>query len=439
MIDPRNILRRSPHRRSRSSRAPFAIALGCAALIAGMLVLGATAQRGLPGASHYDISAEFADVANLSRYSEVRIAGRRVGQVLGVDHRDGIGRARLQLQPSVGPLREGTTARIRLKGLLGAKFVDLRPADTGAPLQDGATLPVTRTSTTDELFDLFEALDARRRVSLRSTIRGLGAGFLGRGDEMNAALGEFPDALSDLTATASAVNARTGAAERFAPSAAAAAEAFNAARNDIAAGFEPSARALAPFADGRTDLQQTLVEAPPTLDSLRVGLARTDPLLVATERLAHSVTRLTEPAPAALRETTALLSESRRPLESTKALLSLTEQAVPPTLSLTRRADPLVEPVIRALDNGLPLLRELDRWRCGVLGFARNWRSMLAYGFPGNHPVGPMNGIRVTAVANPPGSDQAIADTPDVTPDTTFKYPEPCGLGPVPPQQDGTR
>ena len=36
--------------------------------------------------------------------------------------------------------------------------------------------------------DIIDALDRRRRASLRTTLRGLGEGFLGRGDELNVAL-----------------------------------------------------------------------------------------------------------------------------------------------------------------------------------------------------------------------------------------------------------
>ncbi|MEA2168463.1 MAG: phospholipid/cholesterol/gamma-HCH transport system substrate-binding protein, partial [Solirubrobacteraceae bacterium] len=385
-----------PTRKTRSVRTSLTIAAACCALALGMLVLGATAQRGLPGSSHYNLNADFADAANLTRYAEVRIAGRRVGQVIAIDRVDGATRVRLQLGGDVGPLPATTTARIRLKGLLGAKFVELRPEGAGAPVPDGGTLPVANTSASVELFDLFAALDKKRRLRLGETITGLGKGFLGRGQDLNDALGEFPQATTDLHDVAATINGRTGAAQRFVPGLDAAAAAFDPARQELAAGFDPQATALEPFIARRAAVQDTLTVAPSALDALRTGLHQTDPLLRETERLAGSLVRLTGPAPAALRDTTALLRESDRPLRATGTLLRDLQGAVDPTLQLTGRLDALITPLRHTFLDGLPLLDELHRRRCDYLGFARNWRSMLGYGVPGTNPIGPQNGLRVT-------------------------------------------
>lgn len=424
-----NSRRRPP--RGRSLRASYAIAAVCVLVITALLVLGATAQRGLPGEEHYELSADFASASNLGNYAEVRIAGRRAGQVTDVALHAGTARVALQLYPEFSPLREGTTARIRLKGLLGAKFVELDPAAQGAPLRDGAVLPVSQTSSSVELFDVFEALDKPRREELQVALRALGTGFLGRGEQLNDAIKRFPAALHDLAATTRAINERSGAAERLVPSLDAAARALDPVREDLAVGWNPQARSFAPFADRRSDVQGTLVAAGPALDSLRSGLAETNPLLAQTARFARSARKLTGPAPETLRQTTALLEESRRPLQSARTLLERATHAVPPTLDLTDRIDPLIDPVVEALRGGKPLLAELDRRRCDYLGFVRNWRGMLAYGVPGGHPIGPENGLRVTLVGGKGTAQQVIGDLPVKTTDDIGAYPKDCALGQV--------
>lgn len=234
---------RPPRRRSPSPGRTYAIACACALTAAALLVLGATAQRGLPGKRYYELTAQFANASNLGTYAEVRIAGRRVGQVTAVTPSAGRADVRLQLDDDVRPLRDGTTATIRLKGLLGAKFVELSPARAGRVLANGGVLPPSRTSSTVELFDVFSALDRRRRAELQITLRGLGGGFLGRGDDLNAALDAFPAALRDLTLTSRAILARTGAAQRLLPALDAAASAFVPVRVDLAQGLNPAARA----------------------------------------------------------------------------------------------------------------------------------------------------------------------------------------------------
>jgi virulence factor Mce-like protein len=425
--------------RKRSARASYGIAVVCLLVIAGMLVLGATAQRGLPGADHYDLNADFANASNLGRYAEVRIAGRRVGQVLDVASSHGVAQVRLQLDSDVRPLRSGTTARIRLKGLLGAKFVELDPAAHGVALPGGSTLPVADTSNTVELFDVFAALDPRRRAELKQTLRSLGTGFLGRGAELNTALGQLPAALGDLTATARAITARRGAAARLFPSLDAAARAFEPVRGDLAAGWDPQARALAPFAQRRPQVEATLDAAPPALAAVHSGLRDADPLLLQTARLARATRRLTSDAPAALRQTSALLRESGRPLVVTRTLLTRAASAVSPTLALTHRLDPLIIPVVHALSNGLPLLGELTRRRCDYLGFVRNWRSMLGWGVPSSDPIGPESGLRVTLVAAKATVQQAVGDLPVATTHDVGHYSVPCALGQVTPLGGGSR
>ncbi|MCW3038905.1 MAG: Virulence factor Mce family protein, partial [Solirubrobacterales bacterium] len=382
---------------------------------------------------HYDVSADFVGASNLGRYAEVRIAGRRVGQVLDVAPHARLARVRLQLNKDVRPLRSGTTARIRLKGLLGAKFVELTPSARGTVLQDGATLPATQTSSSVELFDVFAALDKRRRTHLRDLLLGLGTGFTGRGQQLNETLGELPPALRDLNSLAGAVNARGGAAERLMPSLDAAAGAFEPVRADLAAGWDPQARALAPFRDRRGKVQDALHVAPEALDAVRSGLHASDPLLIQTARFARASRALTVPAPAALRQTTGLLRASPGPLRTARTLLQRTSRAVPPTLQLTRRIDPLIRPLIRSLRGGLPVFAELDRRRCDLLGFVRNWRSMLAFGVPGSHPIGPVGGLRVTLVGGKGTAQQIVGGLPAAGTSDVGHYPAYCGLGQVTP------
>jgi virulence factor Mce-like protein len=400
MTKSRRILARRRAGRDRSTAATVATALAALAVLVGMAVLGVTAQRGLPWADTYDLTAEFVDAANIKRYAEVRIAGRRVGQVTDITSRDGTALIRLELERGAGPLRADTTARIRLKGTLGAKFVDLTPGRDGPALGERATIPSSQTSVAVDMFDVLESLDGRRRADLRAILDGLGQGFAGRGEELNSALDAAPSTLRDLAEVAETVNSREGAAERLVPSTEAAAAAFDPVREELALGFEPMARALAPFAERRADVQGALVEGPPALDAVRDGLAESDPLLRETAGLARELQRLTAPAPSALRRTTALMRQGREPLRSTPRLLRRITRSVPPTLQLTKRIDPLIAPIIRNLRAGTPALLESAARRCDTLALARNWRSMFAWGNPRDDELGPETGWRLEAVKN---------------------------------------
>jgi virulence factor Mce-like protein len=415
--------------RSRRARRRTALAAAAGlAVLAGLIGLGATAQRGLPWRSYYTVSARFRDAKNIARFADVRVAGRRVGQVTAVDYDSGSARVRLQLDASVRPLRSETTARIRLKGGLGSKYVELVPGRRGRPIPDAGTIPVARTSSTVELTDVVASFDRRRRAELGDTIRGLGAGFLGRGEQLNGSLRALPNVLRDADSVARAVNATGPSPARFFPALEHMTAAFEPVREEIARSFAPGARALRPFTDERRATQRLLELAPAALATTRTGLTEANPLLDETARLARATTRLGRWAPAGLRASARLLRASPPALRRTRTLLRLSAAAVPPTLDFTRRIDPLVTPFTASLRTPRPGLVQLARYGCDLLGMGRNWRSMMGFGLPSDNPIGRANVLRLVLAMQATSQ----ADVP-LAPGSQSRYRKPCELGAVTP------
>ena len=200
-----------------ASHTPSKVTIVVAALVALIVVIVLTtvalvAPRGVPGLDYYEINAQFDDAAQIADLSEVRMAGRHVGQVKTSESVDGHATVKLQLFPGKGPVRSDATARIRLKGLLGAKFVDLKAGTKGKELANGATLPARQTSTAVELLDVLQALDPPHRKQLQTTVKGLGEGFLGRGEEFNEYLARAPDFYAGLSEASESILARKGSA-----------------------------------------------------------------------------------------------------------------------------------------------------------------------------------------------------------------------------------
>lgn len=104
----------------------------------------------------YITEADFADAAGLTEENEVRVAGLKVGKVRSIElvgPGDREDRVRLTLEIDNGVrLGDATTAEIKLKTLLGQKFVSLTPRG-GAPfLDEGGRIPLERTRIPFELF-----------------------------------------------------------------------------------------------------------------------------------------------------------------------------------------------------------------------------------------------------------------------------------------------
>jgi hypothetical protein len=102
-----------------------------------------------------------------------------------------------------------------------------------------------------------------------------------------------------------------------------------------------------------------------------------------------------------------------------------TAAAVHPTIDFTDRIDPLIDPSIRSLRNSVPGLRELGRRGCDFAAFARNWRSMLAFGIQSDDPIGAINVLRLSFVSN----EESVADTQHMSRAGRNRYPAPCVAG----------
>jgi virulence factor Mce-like protein len=419
--------------RRRPGREPTAATLikGAAGLVAMVLFLliGLTARNGLPGAPQYSVRAEFDDLATLDNHADVRIAGKRVGQVLDLRTKDGNAVLDLELDDEVGPLPSDTTVRVRSVSLLGARYLDLSPGRSKRTLDDGATIPAARTSSSVDFPEFLRAFDEPTRTGLKTTVAEFGRGLLGRGTGLNSALRKTPALLRDLTETAQSVDAREGAARRFFPSLESAADAADPVREEIAQGFDPAARALRPFSDHRQAVQELLEEAPAALPAIRAGLAETDPLLVEATGFLEASRRMLRPAPPAFEQATALLREGRQPLRLTERALSQSAKAVPAVLELTDRVDPEISDLQTALRDSLPSLRVFDVHRCDLVGWAKNWRSLLAYGVPGgDERLGPLNLLRIESL----GSGETLAGGGEALPRdpvASNAYPAPCQAG----------
>jgi phospholipid/cholesterol/gamma-HCH transport system substrate-binding protein len=137
-------------------RNPIPIGAIGLALIAGLLLLAFNAQD-LPviggGASY---SAALTEAGGIKPDDDVRVAGVKVGKVTGVDLEDGHVRVDFRITEDVafGP---ATSASIRMKTLLGEKYVALEPKGRGE-MQAGAQIPLSRTVSSYDVVNAFADL-----------------------------------------------------------------------------------------------------------------------------------------------------------------------------------------------------------------------------------------------------------------------------------------
>jgi virulence factor Mce-like protein len=360
----------------------FMVTVGLAGLLlaAATFYVGYQAAYSVPGRGYYNVHAQFANAQNLANHYEIRMGGVRVGQVLNPRVQDGAAVVDMRLDDKYRPLRSDSKLRIRLRSAVGVRYLEIVPGKSGAPLRDGATIPASQTSTPVALDEVLGTFDRATRTRTRVLLNELGAGTSGRGPDVNEALATAPRFLAQLSSVSTAITDRGPAMSRLISAGDGAANAFDPVRGDIAAGFDPERRALAPFSDRRGDLQATLAAAPPALGELRGGLPAVSRLADAVGGFARAGQPTLAEAPAALRSTVALLRDAKAPLGDARDTLDLAQRAVPPTLDLLGRVRPVLPSLDRALSDVVPTLDYLAPRACELSSFSTGWAEYLKWG-----------------------------------------------------------
>jgi len=138
------------------SRNPVIIGAVSLAVIAA-LILAAFRAQDLPliggGDTYY---AAFSEAGGLKPNDEVRIAGVRVGKVEKVELAGDHVRATFRVDGGA-EFGADTRAAIKVKTMLGAMYLALQPAG-GGQLEEGAEIPVERTSSPYNVIDAFSGL-----------------------------------------------------------------------------------------------------------------------------------------------------------------------------------------------------------------------------------------------------------------------------------------
>ena len=123
------------------------LATGMLVILIGNITFGASREY----------KAEFVDATGVTKGDDIRIAGVKVGSVKGVEIKD---RTRALVTFSVrdsAELTSATHAQIRYRNLVGQRYISLsqQGEDHGSRLDEGTTIPVSKTAPALDLTVLF--------------------------------------------------------------------------------------------------------------------------------------------------------------------------------------------------------------------------------------------------------------------------------------------
>lgn len=152
--------------------------------------------------STYELAVEVEDAAGLESGDPVRVAGVPVGSVTSVERLPETGTLRVEFQvDSRTELSEASTASVRLRTLLGKKYLHISDPGTGPTLAAGQLIPVSQTEPATDVDTLLNAAEPTIERTDVDNINGILASvdrtLAGRGEQLREV---FVD-LADLAST----------------------------------------------------------------------------------------------------------------------------------------------------------------------------------------------------------------------------------------------
>ncbi len=418
-------------RRGSSSIAANPVLIGAATVLVIVVAvfLAYNANSGLPFVPTYSLKVEVPNAANLVNGNEVRVGGARVGVVEKIDpvnHPDGSVTARLglKLETTIKPLAKDSTILIRTKSALGLKYVEITKGTSDEGFPDGDTIPLTSATPTAVEFDeVLGTFDERTRQAARANLNEFGAGFAGRGNDLNQALEDLNPALKSLVPVMRNLSLpQTKLARLF--------QALARTASDVAPVAETQAslfvnldKTFAALAEVRSEIQESITGGVPAQEAAIKGLPVQRPFLANTERLFAEL----RPGVRSLRTAAPTLTDALIVGTGTlRRSVALNERLKPTFEALQRFAtDPLVALGVNDLSNTAKILNpsiafvKPTQTVCNyVTLFFRNISSLLSVGDSNGTgqrfiivatPQGPNNeGGPASAPANGPNTDNYL-------------------------------
>jgi virulence factor Mce-like protein len=237
------------------------------------------ANNGLPFVPTRELKVDIANGSNLVPGNDVLEGGHRIGFVSDmkpVQLQNGTVGAQLTLKMSrnQGEIPVDSKVSIRLRSVLGQKYIDVVKGSSTHVIPDGGTLPISQTNVPVQLDEIFNIFNPPTRQAVQQNLQGYGDTFTARGADINKTIEALPSLLRHLQPVASYLSAPSTELIRFFNSLDAFTGALAPVSTQTANLFRDAATTFQAITSDPRSYEQTIAESPATLttstDSLRV-------------------------------------------------------------------------------------------------------------------------------------------------------------------------
>ena len=251
-------------------------------------------------AKGYRFQADFEEATQLADNADVRISGVTVGHVKKSEQVENKTRVEIEIEQRYAPLPQDTQATLRQKTLLGETYVELTPGSKeSGDLPDGGLLPATQIRPTVELDEILRALDEPTRDDLQRFLKGTARAFAGRGEDVNAAVGNLSPFAEDAGDLVRVLDSQQRAVRRLVSDSGQVFESLGRRQGELSGLVRALDTLLGATARRNAELTETVRILPTTLRELRPTLAEVE----VVSREARPLVRDLRPAARALEPT----------------------------------------------------------------------------------------------------------------------------------------
>jgi ABC-type transporter Mla subunit MlaD len=345
--------------------------------------LAYNANNGLPFVPTRELKVDIANGSNLVPGNDVLEGGNRVGflsTAKPVTLQDGTVGAQLtlKLSQSHGKVPIDSHIAIRLRSVLGQKYVDLMKGTSTQVYPDGGTVPLTQTNVPVQLDEVFNMFDPPTRAAVRQNLVGFGDAFTARGADLNATIQSLPALFGHLRPVAAYLSAPSTELTRFFNSLDSFTGALAPVSNSVAGLFRDAATTFQAITSDPTTYEQTIAESPSTLTVSTDSLKAQQPFLVDFATFGRYFSPATAELKASLPDINPALEAGARTLSKTPTLNSGLQKVMGALKALAQ--DPMTNVALNGLVDTVttlnPTLRYLGPYQTVCDNFNYFWNYL---------------------------------------------------------------
>jgi virulence factor Mce-like protein len=343
----------------------------------------------------YRVKALFQETGLLVANADVRISGVTVGKVSSVQARGVDSLVTMNIDHAYAPIPRDTRAILREKTLLGEAYIALSTGTGGSgSLPDGGTIPTSHVDKTQQLDQVLGSFNTQTQHNLQKLLIGTGEALAGRGEQLNAAIGNLGPLVTELAGVVGVLNDQSGNLRSLIANGSTVFNTLGDRASDLQSLVTAGDQVFSVTATEDTALTSTVNALPPFLTQLRATLGTLNTTLgIAKPSLAalRPVAPLLTPA---LRELSAVTGPALSVIRAAPPLLSAAKVALPAIGDFAAAFKPGVDALLPAAQQIIPVINYIAEDRTEIVAAMSNLAAGLQGSAPANTPSGTANYLR---------------------------------------------